>query len=53
VRLIDSTGYSGRFWQQTWRYIDLDGRACWPSQSWMLSEPAHGTTLVATAPLAH
>jgi hypothetical protein len=34
VRLIDSTGYTGRFWGSTWRYLDLDGRAYWSSQSW-------------------
>jgi hypothetical protein len=33
VALIEVMGYTGHFWQQTWRYIDLDGWAFWPSQS--------------------
>jgi hypothetical protein len=32
--LIERVGYTGRFWQQMWRYFDLDGIAYWPSQSW-------------------
>jgi len=34
VRLINSTGYTARFWSSAWRYLDLDGRAYWASQSW-------------------
>lgn len=34
VRLINSTGYIAEFWGSYWRYLDLDGRAYWPSQSW-------------------
>ncbi len=34
MALIESSGYTGRFWQQTWTYLDLGEWAYWPSQSW-------------------
>lgn len=34
MALIERDGYTGIFWQQRWRYIDIDGFAYWPSQSW-------------------
>jgi hypothetical protein len=34
LTLIERVGYTGRFWGSRWRYLDLDDRAYWPSQSW-------------------
>jgi len=34
VRLIESFGYRGSFWGSTWTYLDHEGFAYWPSQSW-------------------
>ncbi len=46
VALIESDGYTGRFWQQTWRYIDLDGWAFWPSMSWYGPDAGRPATML-------
>ncbi len=46
VALIERDGYTGRFGQQTWRYLDLDGRAYWPSKSWFGPDAGKPATML-------
>ncbi len=46
ARLINSTGYTARFWGSAWRYLDLDGRAYWASQSWYGTDAGRPATML-------
>lgn len=46
VRLIDSAGYTARFWGSAWRYLDFDGRAYWASRSWYGPDAGRPATML-------
>jgi hypothetical protein len=46
VRLINSTGYTARFWGSAWQYLDLDGRTYWASQSWYGPDAGRPATML-------
>ena len=46
VALIMAEGYRGRFWSQTWTYVDLDGWSYWPSMSWYGADRGKANTML-------
>jgi hypothetical protein len=46
VALIERDGYVGRFWGSSWRYVDLDEHAYWPSQSWYGPDAGRPNTML-------
>jgi hypothetical protein len=53
VDLIGRVGYMGRFWNATWRYIDLGPHKYWASRSWYGEDAGKPRTMLNRTRLDH